>query len=77
MVYKNEFKSKSDMIKLEKEMTKHKVKCSCGHILIMTKADRTICSHCQKWVYRNKEIENEYKKREFEIKMKRMIKDDI
>lgn len=43
------------------ELSKYKVKCKCSHTIIMVKADRTICSHCGRWVYRTPQIEFKYK----------------
>lgn len=45
------------------EMAKHRVRCKCSHTMIMTNADRTICSYCGKWVYRTPIIEFKYKLR--------------
>ena len=43
------------------ELLKYRVKCKCSHSIVMSKADRTICSHCGRWVYRTPQIEFEYK----------------
>ena len=47
--------------KVFKELAKFRVRCKCSHTMTMTKADRTICSHCGRWVYRTPEIEFKYK----------------
>lgn len=41
-----------------------RVKCQCSHVIVMAKADRTICSYCGNWVYRSKKIEFKYKMKE-------------
>lgn len=51
---------KEDAKKLE-SIAKHRVKCKCSHVIIMPKADRTICSHCGSYVYRTPQIEFKYK----------------
>ena len=50
--------------KLDSQRTLMLKKCSCGHTIAIVFADRTICSHCGKWVYRNKQIEFKYKLKE-------------
>lgn len=56
--------------KLENERAKFKVKCKCGHVIVLTFAERTICSHCNHWVYKDKKAEFKYKTREVLIKQK-------
>jgi len=46
---------------------KFKVKCKCGHVLVMVNKPCDICSWCGRKVYRSK-------KDEFEDKMKTIIK---
>lgn len=52
------------------------VKCSCSHrVAIPPQMDRVICSWCGHWVYRTKELEEEYKKKDFERKLKKYMKE--
>jgi len=48
-------------------LSKHKVKCKCGHVLVMINRKSDICSWCGRKVYRSK-------KDEFEDKLKKVIK---
>lgn len=50
--------------KIFNSLAKCKVKCKCGHSIVMPKADRTICSHCGHWIYRTPAIEFRYKMKE-------------
>ena len=61
MTYKKEFHNKKAMLKLEKSISKNKVKCKCGHTIVISSADRTICGVCGSWIYRTPEIEFRYK----------------
>lgn len=40
----------------ESILAKYKVKCKCGHVVILGK-DKVICSHCGNWIYRDKRTE--------------------
>jgi len=52
------------------------VKCSCSHrVTIPPQVDRVICTWCGHWVYRTKELEKEYKKKDFERKLKKYMKE--
>lgn len=63
-----ETKNFNEQQKLENERAKFKVKCEhCGHVIVMTFAERTICNHCNKWVYKNDKIK-------FKYEMKKRIK---
>jgi hypothetical protein len=42
---------------LESELTKHKVKCKCGHTLIIIGKTKVICNHCGYYVYRDEREE--------------------
>ena len=50
------------------DMLKYRVICKCSHSILIPKADRTICSHCGRWVYRTPQIEFKYKIKGFLIK---------
>ena len=59
--------------KLMNMLSSFKVKCKhCGRKVVMTNAERTICSWCGHFVYRNSKIEFKYKLKE----MLRKVKDD-
>lgn len=60
----NTQKTYNDQIKLDNERSKFIVKCSCGHTKTIVDADRTICSHCGHWIYKNKQVEFKYKIKE-------------
>ena len=57
-------KSYKDRKKLDDEFARLKVKCSCGHSVLLVLKDRKICTHCGHWVYRDKETEFRYKLKE-------------
>ena len=38
-----------------------KVKCSCGHTIYLLNKDKKICTHCGKWIFRNKQDEFRYR----------------
>lgn len=48
-------------------INKFKVKCKCGHVLVMVNRPYDICNWCGRKVYRSK-------KDEFEDKLKKVIK---
>lgn len=37
------------------------VKCSCGHSIDLFNKTKAICSHCGKWVFKDKNEEFKYK----------------
>ena len=58
------------MIKLEKDRAKYKRYCKCGHSIIFpptSKANKTICSWCGNYIYKN-----DYE--EFEDNIKKVLK---
>lgn len=56
-----------------KKITTH---CECGHSFIIPNyVDRLICNHCGNYVYRTKEIEKQYKFKDFERKFNKYLKD--
>lgn len=69
-------KFKNDKIgKLTSFFVEQGVKCSCSHrVFIPPNVDRIICTWCKHWVYRTKELEKEYKKKEFLNKLQMEIK---
>lgn len=64
----NTKKSIKDIIKIEDERANFKVKCKCGHIVVMPNAEQTICSHCGHWVFKTPELEFKYRLKENMIK---------
>lgn len=52
-------------IKYAEELSKGKVKCSCGHSVIMPPHyDKIICNWCGNYAFRNKKAEFEYRMQE-------------
>ena len=37
------------------------IKCSCGHSIDLFNKTKAICSHCGKWVFKNKDEEFRYR----------------
>ena len=56
-----EYTSFEDIKKIASAKTKFALKCKCGHSLVMSNAERTICNWCGSWVYRTPQIEFKYK----------------
>lgn len=54
--------SNKSIIKRQNVFTKLSVYCPhCGHTVLMINVDRTICTHCGYWVYKDKKSEFKYK----------------
>lgn len=51
---------------MDSVLSKYKVKCKCGHVLIITNKDKVVCSHCGHYVYKNQ-------KEEFKDRMRRVL----
>lgn len=60
-----------DMEKLSNSISSCKVKCDCGHTVILAKQDVALCSWCGKYVFKNKEIEFKFRLKEQMIKKER------
>ena len=58
---KNSKKMMMKEIMLEKEMSKYKHKCKCGHTVILIKKQFAICNHCGRPVFRDAQAEFKYK----------------
>ena len=56
-------------IKIYDYITKHKVKCKCGHKVFITKYDKIICSWCGNYVFKDK-------KKEFDYRLKEMLNNE-
>lgn len=42
-------------VKIDRFWEKHRHYCYCGHsVAILPKEDRTFCTHCGHWVYKNR-----------------------
>ena len=61
-------KSWKEETKIFDSLTKCRVKCKCGHSVILTNVDRAICSWCGHYVYKTPQIEFKYKLKERGIK---------
>lgn len=48
-------------------LSNYKVKCKCGHTIVMVRRKKVLCSHCGYYVYKNKQ-------EEFRDKMKGLLK---
>lgn len=46
-----------ELRKLDEELAKHKVKCRCGHKVILINRDKVICDWCGNYVYKDKKQE--------------------
>lgn len=54
-----------EIIKYAEEISKGKVKCKCGHSVIMPpKFNKVICDWCGNYVFRDKKAEFEYRFKE-------------
>lgn len=48
------------------ELAKYKVKCKyCGHPMHLVNTTRCICSHCKRYIFKNKTEEFKYRFKEF------------
>lgn len=48
-------------IKRQQNITLASIKCKhCGHSILPTK-DRTLCTYCGHWIYKNDKVEFKYK----------------
>lgn len=57
-------KSKEEI--LASILNNYKVKCKCGHTLILIGRDKVICNHCGYYVYKDK-------KQEFQERMRKLL----
>ena len=68
-----ETKNFKEFRKLELELSETKRYCKCGHSLFFpqtSKTDKTICSHCGRYIFKNDLIEFKYRFEEKKSKMK-------
>jgi len=56
--------SLKDIIKQQEDISRNKIKCKCGHSILLGNQKRRICNWCGKWVYKDKRTEFEYKLKE-------------
>jgi hypothetical protein len=61
MRLENNYKTKEEDSKLFEELSKHRYKCKCGHVVIITKQNKTLCTYCGKWVFKNDAEEFKYR----------------
>lgn len=65
---------KEMQLKLQ-DIQKTTYKCKCGHSVVITNKDgRAICSYCNKWVFKDKKTEFEYRMKENQIRERRKNK---
>lgn len=58
-------------LKLE-DIRKTSYKCRCGHTVVIANRDgRAICKHCNRWVFKDKKTEFEFRMKENQIKERR------
>lgn len=70
------YANNKELTKILNDITKSRVKCSCGKsILLPPKTDRTICSWCGNYVFKDKDTENKYRMKEYLFKEKRKNND--
>ena len=56
------YKTKEEDLKLFKELSNHRYKCKkCGHVVIITKQNKALCTYCGKWVFKNDAEEFKYR----------------
>lgn len=65
--YSSTGRKKTKQELFESELSKYKVKCKCGHILILIRRNKAICTHCGHYVYKDKQ-------EEFRDRMKGLMK---
>lgn len=53
MKYELNYKTKEEDNKLIDELSKHRYKCKCGHVVIITKQNKTLCTFCGNWVFKS------------------------
>lgn len=54
------FRNQREEKKYLNSISLSKVKCKCGHSVVIPNAERTICSWCGEWVYKNHLMEFKY-----------------
>jgi len=61
MKYESSYKLNENDSKIFKDITNNSVKCKCGHSVLMAKQNKTICTHCGRWVFKNDAEEFKYR----------------
>lgn len=47
------------------EIAPYKVKCKeCGHVVVLIKQNKTLCTYCGKYIFKNKKEEFKYRMKE-------------
>lgn len=65
----------NEIEKMDQERAKAKVYCpNCGHSMLLGRADKKLCSHCNHYVFKNEDIENKFRIMEKINKLKREMK---
>lgn len=65
------FRTLDEIIKQQESQNDFKVRCKCGHRVLIVTKDRMICSWCGKYVYKTPKLEFEYKLKEYMLKERR------
>ena len=61
----NKIKYREQPEKFAHVMAVNRIKCKCGHVLELPhKVDKSICTWCGNYVFKNKKIEFEYRMKE-------------
>lgn len=62
MKYNENYKTKQEDDKLFNELSKNRYKCKkCGHVVVMPKQNKTLCTYCGVWVFKNDAEEFKYR----------------
>ena len=71
----NEKMTYKQLMKYANIMTENKIKCNCGHSVVLPpKVDKIICHWCNNYVFKNKKIEFEYRMQEM---LKRKVEENL
>lgn len=61
-----QYKPYNQIVKDQRKIQDYMVKCKCSHTILFTGIkDRLCCSHCGRYVYRDKKAEIKYKLKEY------------
>lgn len=61
MKYEKKFNTKAEDTKIFDELNKYRHICKCGHVVIISKQNKALCSYCGNWVFKNKEEEFKFR----------------
>ena len=61
-IYEKDRLSNKEIMKLEDTRADVKVKCKCGHVMIVPpRKDKVVCTWCGKYVFKSKEDEFKFR----------------